>query len=170
MRREFWLVLGAGLLVSAQVWGQTPLNACDLAAPFGTIDQNDVNAAIGMAIGTSACTANVMGSSVCNVVVTQRIVNAALGQGCVVGTHSVVLTWNASTAGTYPINGYNVFRAPSSNPTQYVQLNTTPVNALTFTDGAVSNSASYVYAVTAVDSQNNQSAYSTPATAVIPST
>jgi hypothetical protein len=170
MRRELSAILGAGLfLFSIPAWAQTPLNACDLVAPFGTVDQNDVNAAISMAIGATPCTADIMGTDVCNVVVTQRVVNAALGQPCIVGTHSVVLNWSASAPGTYPIAGYNVYRAPSSSPTAYVQLNTGLVTALTYTDGAVSNSASYVYAVKAVDTQNNMSAYSTPATANIPS-
>jgi len=169
MRRELAAILGAGLfLVSIPAWAQTPLNACDVAAPFGTVDQNDVNAAISMSVGTTPCTASVMGTDVCNVIVTQRVVNAALGQGCVVGTHSVVLNWGASTAGTYPIAGYNVYRAPSSTPTAYVQLNMALVTGLTYTDGAVSNSASYVYAIKAVDTQNNMSGYSTPATASIP--
>jgi len=123
-----------------------------------------------MSIGASPCTANIMGPNVCNVVVTQRVVNAALGQGCVVGTHSVTVSWGASTAGTYPIAGYNVFRAPSTAPTAYVQINPTLVTtALTYTDAAVSNSTTYYYAVQAVDTQGTPSAYSTPATAAIPS-
>jgi len=170
MRRGLTAILGAGLfLCSIPAWAQTPLNACDLAAPFGTIDQNDVNAAISMSVGTTACTADIMGTDVCNVVVTQRVVNAALGQGCVVGTHSVTVSWGASTAGTYPIAGYNVYRAPSSSPTAFVQLNTSLLTTLSFTDGAVSNSAGYVYAVKAVDTQNNMSGYATAAPVTIPS-
>jgi len=170
MRRESLAVLSVGFcLFSIPAWAQAPLNACDLAAPFGTIDQSDVNAAINMSIGSLTCTANIMGANVCNAVVAQRVVNAALGQGCVVGTHSVVLTWSASTPGTYPIQGYNVYRSTPSNPT-YVQLNTALITSgLTYTDPVVSNSGTYNYVVTAVDTQNNQSAYSTPATANIPS-
>jgi len=169
MRSELAAILGAGLfLCSIPAWAQAPLNACDLVAPFGTVDQNDVNAAISMSVGSTTCAASIMGANVCNVIVTQRVVNAALGQGCVIGTHSVTVSWSASTPGTYPIQGYNVYRAPSSSPTSYVQLNTALVTGLTFTDGAVSNSASYVYAVKAVDTQNNMSGYSTPATANIP--
>ena len=167
MRKEFSLILGVGLFaVTVPAWAQT---ACNLVTTSGTPTQSDVNAAISMAIGATPCTANIMGADVCNVVVVQRVVNAAMGQPCVVGTHSVTLTWGANTAGTYPIAGYNVFRAPSSNPTAYVQINTALLTALTFTDAAVSNSAIYVYAITAVDSQGNQSAYSTAATATIPS-
>jgi len=170
MRRELSVILGVGLfLLSIPAEAQAPLNAYDLVAPFGTVDQNDVNAAISMSIGALPCTANIMGANVCHVVMTQRVVNAALGQGCVVGTHSVVVAWGASTAATYPIAGYNVYRAPSSAPTQYVQINTALVTTLNYTDGAVSNSATYYYAVAAVDTQGNQSGYSTPATAALPS-
>jgi len=170
MRKKFSLILSFGLLAfTIPASAQTQLNACDLLSQ-GTVNQADVNAAISMAIGMSTCTANIMGANVCNVVVTQRVVNAALGQGCVVGTHSVVVSWAASTAGTYPIAGYNVFRAPSTNPTAFVQINPAMVSptALTFTDGAVSNSATYYYAVTAVDTQGNSSAKSTAQSAAIP--
>ncbi|MGB7761423.1 MAG: fibronectin type III domain-containing protein [Bryobacteraceae bacterium] len=168
MRREFLAVVGIGLFVfSIPAWAQA--SACDVVTTGTTPTQSDVNAAINMAIGTSTCTLNIMGANVCNVVVVQRIVNAVLGQGCVVGTHSVAVSWGASTAGTYPIAGYNVYRAPSSAPTQYVQINTALVTALTYTDGAVSNSATYYYAITAVDTQGTQSGYSTPATAAVPS-
>ncbi len=169
MRRELSVITGVGLfLLSIPAWAQT--TACNLATGSGTPTQSDVNAAINMSIGASPCTANIMGANVCNVVVVQRVVNAALGQGCVVGTHSVTLNWGASTAGTYPIAGYYVYRAPSTAPTAYVQLNTTAVTGLSYTDPVVSNSTEYYYAVKAVDTQNNLSAYSTPATATIPST
>jgi len=173
MRRESLAVLSVSLyLCSIPAWAQSPINACDLATPYGTIDQNDIAAATGMAINPTTCTANsfgwIYGTSVCNAVVVQRVVNASLGQGCVVGTHSVVLTWSASTPGTYPIQGYLVFRTTPFNPS-YQQMNTAPVTALTYTDPVVTNSGTYNYCVKAVDTQNNQSACSTPATAIIPS-
>ena len=168
MRRELSVILGVGLLLwSVSAWAQT--TPCNLVTTSGTPTQSDVNAAINMSIGTTPCTANIMGANVCNVVVVQRVVNAALGQGCVVGTHSVGLSWTASAPGTYPIAGYNVFRALSTNPTQYVQINTALVTGVTFTDGAVSNSVVYNYAIQAVDTQNNLRAYSIPAAATIPS-
>jgi hypothetical protein len=169
MKREFSTFLGVGLfLISIPAWAQT--TPCNLVTTSGTPTQADVNAAINMSIGAIACTANIMGSDVCNVVVTQRVVNAAMGQGCVVGTHSVTVSWGASTAGTYAIAGYNVYRAPSTAPTQYVQVNPALVTTgLSFTDAAVSNSGSYLYAVQAVDTQNNLSALSTAVSAIIPS-
>lgn len=165
MRRESLAVLAAGLfLFSISAWAQT---ACNLVTTSGTPTQSDVTAAINMAIGAAPCTANIMGANVCNVVVVQRVVNAALGQPCVVGSHSVSLTWSASTPGTYPVAGYNVYRSTTTG--NYVQINSTLVTSpLTFTDGAVSNSTTYYYVIAAVDTQNTPSGYSSPATAVIP--
>ncbi|MGO9010868.1 MAG: hypothetical protein ACLQPN_12275 [Bryobacteraceae bacterium] len=155
------------MALAIPAWAQ---NACDLVTTGATPTQSDITAAINMSIGSTPCTANIMGANVCNVVVVQRVINAYLGQPCIVGTHSVVLTWSASTAGTYPIQGYNVYRSPTNNPYQWTQINPALITTgLTFTDAAVSNSVTYYYAVTAVDTQNNQSAYSTPATANIPS-
>jgi hypothetical protein len=165
MRRRSLAVLGSSLcLLSISLWAQTP---CNLVTTSGTPTLSDVNAAINMAIGAAPCTANIMGANVCNVVVVQRVVNAALGQPCIVGTHSVALSWSASAAGTYPVAGYNVYRSTTSG--NYVQINPALVtNTLAYTDGAVSNGVTYYYVVAAVDTQNNQSAYSTPATAAIP--
>lgn|SRR5208283_5290924 len=166
MRRSFWAILSLGLcLVSIPAWAQT---ACNLVTSSGTPTQSDVNAAINMAIGASPCTANIMGPSVCNVVVVQRVVNAAMGQPCIVGTHGVTVSWAAATPGTYPIAGYNVYRSTTNG--NYVQINPALVtSSLSFTDGAVSNGVTYYYAIKSADTQGNLSAYSTPVTAGIPS-
>lgn len=171
MHRELSAILGVGLLALAiPAWAQT--NACDVVTTGAAPTSGDYTEAVRMAIGQDPCTINIMGAGVCNVVVVQRIVNAISDPNhvCIVGTHSVALTWSASTAGTYPIQGYNVYRSPTNNPYQWTQINPALITTgLTFTDAAVSNSVTYYYAVTAVDTQNNQSAYSTPATANIPS-
>jgi len=170
MRRESITILTVSLcLCSFPAWAQTQLNACDLMSQ-GTVNQTDVTAAINMSIGAQTCPSsiNVFGPGVCNAVVVQRVINASLGQPCVVGTHSVVVSWSASTPGTYAISGYNVYR--STTTSNYVQINPSLVTTgLSFTDGAVSNSTTYYYVVKAVDTQNNQSAYSTAAPATIPS-
>jgi len=80
---------------------------------LGTVDQNDVNAAISMSIGALPCTANIMGANVCHVVMTQRVVNGRVGPGIA----SLGLTawwWHGAPARRphYPIAGYNVYRAP----------------------------------------------------------
>ena len=65
-----------------------------------------------MTVGSATCTANIMGAGVCNIVVVQRVVNAALGQSSVTGSgHSASLTWVASPTPKYqaietPENGY----------------------------------------------------------------
>jgi fibronectin type 3 domain-containing protein len=63
-------------------------------------------------------------------------------------THSVVLTWIASQT---PGVTYNIYRTATS-PSCKVSVLTTGVTALTFTDNAVTNGATYFYSV---DAQNS---------------
>jgi hypothetical protein len=74
--------------------GGVPLNACDLAPPYGTIDQSDVSAAVNMVLNPATCTANIQAPGVCDIVTVQRVVNAALTGTCVTGTGSQ--TWSIS--------------------------------------------------------------------------
>jgi hypothetical protein len=158
---------GAGMfLFTAFAWGQ--MNVCDLAAPFGTIDIADVQAAIDMTLGTIPCpaTINVAGIGVCNVVVIQRVINAALGGPCVARTrHSVTLAWAASTSAN--VVGYFVYRATISGG-PYTKLNASSVPGLTYQDNNVLAGQTFFYVVTAVDNNNNESAYSTEAKATVP--
>ncbi|MEO7143487.1 MAG: putative Ig domain-containing protein [Bryobacteraceae bacterium] len=82
--------------------GGTPLNACDLATPFGTIDSADVTLAVNMALGTTPCTANVEGPRICTVVTVQRVINASQGQPCLVynPTAPPVIISAATASGT----------------------------------------------------------------------
>jgi hypothetical protein len=76
------VVTGALLLLSASAWGQTQKDACDLN--FDGVDNSaDVTLAVNMDIGLATCTANIVGPSTCNVVVVQRVIDAALGGPCV---------------------------------------------------------------------------------------
>ena len=124
-----------------------------------------------MALGTSPCTTNIAGTGVCNVVVVQRVVNAALGGPCVTGTgavaHYVSLTWTASVSSN--IAGYKIYRATVSGG-PYTLLNSTPVTGTSYTDSSVTAGQTYYYVTTAVDISNNESAYSAQAVAAIPST
>ena len=132
-------------------------SACDLAAPFGTVDASDVQAAINMALGMSSCTANIIGTGVCNVVVVQRVVNAALPNGtCITdGTvpHSVSLSWVASTT---PGVTYNVYRS-----TTLGSYTTTPlassISTTSYTDNAVQSGQTYYYVITAANSASESS-------------
>ena len=93
--------------------------------------------------------------------------NGNLNSQSSVHSHSVVLTWDASTSPD--VVGYNVYRSGVSGG-PYARLNgSTPVPALTYTDTVVQAGLTYYYVVTAVDSEGNESAYSNQASALVPS-
>jgi hypothetical protein len=79
-------------------------------------------------------------------------------------THSVRLTWQASTSN---VVGYNVYRS-TTNGGPYVRINATLVTPLNYTDSSVASSTIYYYVTTAVDSTGVESKYSNQATARIP--
>ncbi len=142
------------------------LNACDLAPPYGTIDSADVTAAINMSLELVPCTANIVGSKVCNVVVVQRVINASMSGGsCVTGSHSVDLTWTASKSSN--VIGYNVYRKTPSGG--YAKLNSSAIAATKYTDGSVAAGQTYYYVTTAVNSHGYESTYSNEAKVIIPS-
>jgi hypothetical protein len=140
-----------------------------LAAPFGSIDIADVQAAINMSIGVSPCTANILGPGVCNIVVVQRVVNAALGGPCVtdVGTagHYVSLSWTASASTN--VAGYNVYRGVTPGG-PYTEVNLKLIVGAAYADSAVSAGQTYYYVATAVDNTGAESAYSNETQAVVP--
>jgi hypothetical protein len=78
-------------------------------------------------------------------------------------SHSVSLSWNASTS---PVAGYNVYRSQPGG--QYAKLSPSLVTGLAFTDTSVQSGATYYYAATSVDPNNVESTFSNVATAVIP--
>jgi hypothetical protein len=81
------------------------------------------------------------------------------------GTHVVDLTWHASTS---VVAGYNVYRgAVSGGP--YTKLNSSSVSGTTYMDKSVQAGQEYYYVVTAIDSNNDESAYSNQTSAVVPS-
>jgi hypothetical protein len=79
--------------------------------------------------------------------------------------HTVALTWNASTSSN--VVSYRVYRSTGTS-TSYTQI-ATGIVTLAYTDSNVSSGTTYSYVVTAVDSNGNESSYSTGATATIPS-
>lgn len=148
--------------------GSPPASSCDLTQN-GAVEADDVYLSVDMALGSTPCTADIVGLGVCNVIVTQRIVNAALGQPCVTGgggqPQSVLLSWIASPSPN--IAGHNVYRATTSGG-PYTKLNSSLVASTQFSDTTVQGSQTYYYVVTAVDTGNLESAYSNQATAVVP--
>jgi len=81
------------------------------------------------------------------------------GTGTAAATHSVALSWNASTSPN--ITGYNVYRAPyTTSCGSFAQINGVLDTSTLYTDSSVTNGSVYCYATTAVDSSNVESAYS----------
>ena len=166
MQRRFIALLRTGTLLLSvaclSIQAAVPLNGCDLNSD-GAVNTTDVNLAIGMSTGAVApCTANIIGSGVCNVVMVQRVINASLGGSC---GRTAKLTWTASTS--TGVTGYKVYRS-TVNGGPYALVSLTPVTGTTYVDATVQGGLTYYYVVTAV-AGSNESGYSTQVTAVIPS-
>ena len=83
----------------------------------------------------------------------------ATGTGTVTSTHSVNLSWTASSSPN--IFGYNVYRAVyTSSCGSFSKINSLLNTGTLYTDSAVTNGTSYCYAATAVDTSNAESGYS----------
>ncbi len=88
------------------------------------------------------------------------ITEVLTGTGTPAPTHSVNLSWTASTS--TDVAGYNVYRALFSNSTcgVFSKINPVPDTTTLYTDSTVANSTAYCYATTAVDTSNAESSYS----------
>ena len=86
------------------------------------------------------------------------------GTGLAAATHSVVLSWTASSSA---VTGYNTY---SSNVTggPYNKVNSSQDTSTTYTDNTVQAGKTYFYVVTSVDSSNVESAQSSEISATIP--
>ncbi len=81
------------------------------------------------------------------------------------GVHVVDLTWQASTS---VVAGYYVYRGSVSGG-PYTLVSASLVNATDYADTSVTAGQTYYYVATAVNSSNEQSAYSNEASATVPS-
>ena len=79
------------------------------------------------------------------------------------GNGHVTLSWTANTESD--IAGYNVYRSTSSPVSIGTPLNGALLTSPTYTDSAVVNGTTYYYAVTAVDTSDNESPASAEASA-----
>ena len=79
-------------------------------------------------------------------------------------THTVALSWTASTS---TVSGYNVYRSTVSG-SGYSRINSSLVPAVVYTDATVLNATTYYYVTTAVDASGNESGYSNEVPATIP--
>jgi len=89
---------------------------------------------------------------------------ALSGSGVQTIAHSTTLTWDPSVSA---VVGYNVYRGTASGG-PYTALNSSLVSSTTDTDTAVQSGQTYFYVITAVDSNNVESAYSDEISATIP--
>jgi hypothetical protein len=82
------------------------------------------------------------------------------GTGTAAPTHSVNLSWTASTSSD--VAGYNVYRALYSGSScgAMSKINSVLDTTTVYTDSTVANSTAYCYATTAVDSSSQESSYS----------
>src|ERR1017187_2826735 len=159
-----WAVLAASLSLLFPVAVQAQaLNACDLNVDHA-VNVVDLQLATNMALGMAPCTATIVGSGVCNIVLVQRVTNAALSGTCLT-LHSATLTWTASTSSN--LKGYNVYRGTQTGG-PYTKITFTPVVGTSYTDTTALAGQTYYYVTTAVDNNNNESVYSNQAPAVIP--
>jgi Abnormal spindle-like microcephaly-assoc'd, ASPM-SPD-2-Hydin len=91
-------------------------------------------------------------------------VESLTGTGVAQNSHSVALTWDPSQS---QVVGYNVYRSGQQGG-PYTVLNGALDASTNYTDNNVVSGATYFYAVTAVDSSGDESAYSNITEAVIP--
>lgn len=90
---------------------------------------------------------------------TTTTTEALTGTGTPAPTHSVALSWNASTSPN--ISGYNIYRALyTTSCGSFGTINTLLNTTTTYTDSSVTNGSSYCYATTAVNTSNTESGYS----------
>lgn len=81
------------------------------------------------------------------------------GTGTSAPTHSVNLSWNASTSSN--ISGYNIYRAVfKTSCGSYSKVNTVLNTGTLYTDSSVVDGTSYCYASTAVNTSSEESGYS----------
>ena len=110
------------------------------------------------------------GSSTGNIAFTSNASNSSLqqtftGAGTQTTTHTVALSWNASTSN---VVGYNLYRGTQPGGPYSTKLNSSLLSSTSYTDSAVQAAQTYYYVSTAVDSSNLESAYSNEASASIP--
>jgi fibronectin type 3 domain-containing protein len=86
------------------------------------------------------------------------------GTGVAAVNHSVALNWAPDAAGT---TGYNTYSSTVSGG-PYVKLTSAPLPSTSYIDTTVQAGHTYYYVVTAVNSSNQESAYSSEVTALVP--
>lgn len=85
---------------------------------------------------------------------------AGAPSGTGISTHKVDLSWIASTSEN--VSGYNIYRAAydAGSCKVFYKINSVLVAGTSYTDFEIVNGMSYCYATTAVNTRNEESAYS----------
>jgi hypothetical protein len=86
------------------------------------------------------------------------------GTGVTAVTHSVQLSWSGAVS---EVTGFNTYSSTVSGG-PYVKMTSTPVSAPSYTDNSVQTGRTYYYVVTAMNSSNQESGYSSEVTAIVP--
>jgi hypothetical protein len=86
------------------------------------------------------------------------------GTGVTPIVHSVSLSWSDGDTG---VTGYNTYVASVSGG-PYLKLTSTPAAGTSYVDSSVQSGRTYYYVVTALDSTNQESAYSSEIAAIVP--
>jgi hypothetical protein len=86
------------------------------------------------------------------------------GTGLAAATHSIVLSWASAGSG---VTGFNTYASTISGG-PFVKMTSTPLASPSYTDTSVQSGHTYYYVVTAVNSSNQESAYSSEVTAIVP--
>ena len=104
-----------------------------------------------------------------NVVIASNATNSPTisvsGTGVQAVTHSVDLTWTASTSSG--VVGYNIYRGTTTGG-PYSIVDSAPVAVDDFTDSTVQSAQTYFYVVRAIDGSGTESANSSEVQAIIP--
>jgi len=114
---------------------------------FAPKSSGSANANLSFSTGTSTAQASLQGS------------------GGAATSHSVSLSWRASTS---TVIGYNIYRGTKSGG-PYAPINGSPEASTNFADTSVTGGTTYYYVVTAVNSKGVESVYSNQAVATVPS-
>jgi len=114
---------------------------------FAPKSSGSANANLSFSTGTSTAQASLQGS------------------GGAATSHSVSLSWRASTS---TVIGYNIYRGTKSGG-PYALINGSPEASTNFADTSVTGGTTYYYVVTAVNSKGVESVYSNQAVATVPS-
>src|ERR1039458_6698458 len=64
--------------------GTQVISPCDLNYD-GVVNLLDIQAAVNMAVGQATCTASVTNANLCDIVMVQRVTNAAITGNCITG-------------------------------------------------------------------------------------